>query len=103
MPVVVVAVVATVSVLVTDAVPVTLADVGENEHVGVLTAPVGEEVTAQLNATLPVKPLLGATVAVDVPLAPCEAMAIAGALSVKLAAPWETVPLVMVIVAEEGW
>ena len=87
MPAVVVAVVATVSVLVTDDVPVMLADAGANEHVGVLTAPVGEEVAAQLRATLPVKPLLGATVTIDVPLAPCEAMAIAGALSVKLAAP----------------
>ncbi len=103
MPAVVVAVVATVNVLVTAAVPVTLADVGENEHVGVLTAPVGEAVTAQLNATLPVKPLLGVTVSVDVPLAPGDAIAIAGALSVKLAAPWGPVPLVIVIVAEEGW
>src|ERR1700679_3493743 len=54
------------------------------EQVGTSAAPTGIPVTAQVRATVPVKPLLGVIVTVEVPLAPGAAMVIAVLLSAKL-------------------
>ena len=54
------------------------------EQVGISLAADGLVVTAQLRTTEPVNPAVGVTVIVDVPLVPCVAMTIAGALSEKL-------------------
>jgi hypothetical protein len=76
------AVVLTVSVAVTGALPVA-AGGAETEHVGASAAPMGPPETAQLRATLPVKPPVGVIVMVDVPVGPGDAMVTAVLLSVK--------------------
>jgi hypothetical protein len=76
------AVVLTVSVAVTAAGPVIAGGV-VTEHVGVSAPPVGPPVTAQLRATLPVKPPLGLIVMVDVPFGLSAAMVIPVLPSVK--------------------
>ena len=53
------------------------------EHVGASASPAGPPVTAQLKATLPVKPPLGVIVMVDVAFVPGDAMVTAVLLSVK--------------------
>ena len=63
------AVVLTVSVAVTGAVPEIAAGAG-TEQDGISTAPAGLPVTAQVRATLPVNPPVGVIVTVDVPLFP---------------------------------
>jgi hypothetical protein len=75
-------VVLTVSVAVTGAVP-EIAAGAVTEQVGISAAPAGLPVTAQVTATVPVKPLLGVIVRVEVPLAPGEAMLTAVLLKVK--------------------
>src|ERR1700733_1349650 len=60
-------VVLTVSVAVTAAVP-EIAAGAVTEQVGISTAPAGLPVTAQVRATVPVKPPLGVIVTVDVPV-----------------------------------
>jgi hypothetical protein len=62
-------VVLTVSVAVTAAVP-EIAAGAVTEQVGISTAPAGLPVTAQVRATVPVKPPLGVIVTVDVPVFP---------------------------------
>ncbi len=59
---------ASVSVAVPALPPVIETDAGLNEQVGTLVPEVGA--TEQVSATLPVKPPLGVTVTVDVPLLP---------------------------------
>src|SRR5215469_3601478 len=54
------------------------------EQVGASAAPMGLPVTAQLRATLPVKPPVGLIVMVELPEAPDDAMVTAVLLSVKL-------------------
>ena len=76
------AVVLIVSVAVTAADPV-IAGGAVTEHVGASAPPVGPPVTAQLKATLPVKPPLGLIVMVDVTLGPGDAAVIPVLLSVK--------------------
>ena len=71
-----------VSVAVTEVPPV-IAGGAVTEHVGASAAPVGPPETAQLRATLPVKPPVGVMVMVDVPLDPGDAMVSAVLLSVK--------------------
>lgn len=63
------AVVLMVSVTVTGAVP-EIAAVAGTEQAGILTTPAGWLVTAQVRATVPVKPLFGVIVRFEVPLAP---------------------------------
>jgi hypothetical protein len=77
------AVVLMVSFAVTAAVPEVAAG-ALIEQVGASTEPDGPAVTAQVSATLPVKPPLGVTVMVEVPLAPGDAMLIGVPLSVKV-------------------
>ena len=72
----------TVSVAVTVAPPV-VAGGAVTEHVGASAAPVGPPETAQLRATLPVKPPVGVIVMIDVSLGPGDAMVTAVLLSVK--------------------
>jgi hypothetical protein len=72
----------TVSVAVTGPVPEIAAGCAA-EQVGVPTAPDGLAVTAQVSATLPVKPPLGVSVMVEVALAPGDAMLMGVPLSVK--------------------
>lgn len=79
---VVCAVVVTVNVDVTADAVVMLTEVGDSEQLGSSVAPVGAAVIAQVTATLPVNPPVGVTVTVDVPVAPWDAMVIAGALIV---------------------
>jgi hypothetical protein len=80
-----IAVVLTVSVAVTGAVPVSDSEAGI-EQVGASAAPAGPPLTAQLSATLPVKPPLGDSIIVAVPLVPAVAIVIAELLlKVKLA------------------
>jgi hypothetical protein len=79
------AVVPMVSVAVTGVVP-EIAAGALTEQAGMSTAPTGLLVTVQLRDTVPVKPLLGVTVIVEVPLAPGAAMVIAVLLSAKLGA-----------------
>ena len=87
----------TVSVAVTDAVPV-VAGGAVTEHVGASVAPMGPPETAQLRATLPVKPPVGVIVIVDVPLGPGDVMVTAVLLSVKPgAAGTTTVKLVVAL------
>ena len=76
------AVVLMVSVAVTAAGPV-IAGGTVTEHVGASAPPVGPPVTAQLRATLPVKPPLGLIVMVEVAFGPGAAMVIPVLLSVK--------------------
>jgi hypothetical protein len=75
-------VVVTVNVDVTADAVVMLTEVGDSEQLGSSVAPVGAAVIAQVTATLPVNPPVGVTVTVDVPVAPWDAMVIAGALIV---------------------
>ena len=70
----------TVRVALTALAPV-IAGGAETEHVGASTPPAGVLVTAQLKATLPVKPPLGVIVTVDVGLGPGDAIVIAVPLS----------------------
>ena len=63
------AVVLIASVAVTGAVP-EIAAGAVTEQVGISTAPAGLPVTAQVRATVPVKPPVGVIVTVDVPLFP---------------------------------
>jgi hypothetical protein len=77
-----VAVVLIVSVAVTAASPV-IGGGTVTEHVGASAPPVGPPATAQLRATLPVKPPLGLIVTVEVPFGPGAAMVIPALLSVK--------------------
>jgi hypothetical protein len=80
-----IAVVLTVSVAVTGAVPVIASEAGI-EQVGASAAPAGPPLTAQLSATFPAKPPLGDSIIVAVPLAPAVAIVIAELLlKVKLA------------------
>jgi hypothetical protein len=79
------AVVSTVSVAVTDVVP-KIASGAVTEQVGVSTAKNGLLVTAQVRATVPVKPLLGAIVIVEVPLAPAGARVTGVSVRVKFGA-----------------
>jgi hypothetical protein len=70
----------------TPAVPVDsvrLAAVGLKLHVG-LVAPLGPPPTAQVRFTVPMKPLVGATVMAEVPLLPALTAAIAPGLGVRL-------------------
>ena len=76
------AVVLTVSVAVTAVAPVIAGGV-VTEHVGASAPPMGPPVTAQLRATLPVKPPLGLIVMVEVPFGPGDAMVTAVLLKVK--------------------
>jgi hypothetical protein len=73
-----------VSVAVTAPVPEMIAAGALVEQVGMSTAPEGLAVTAQVSATLPVKPPLGVTVMVEVPFVPGDVMLIAVLVSVKL-------------------
>ena len=70
------------SVAVTAVAPV-IAGGAVTEHVGASAAPMGLPVTAQLMATLPVKPPVGLIVMVELPVAPDDAIATAVLLSVK--------------------
>jgi hypothetical protein len=81
-PGVVAACVFTVSVAVAGEVPV-MASCDATEQVGASTAPEGP-VTAHESVTVPVKPSLGVTVIVEVPLAPGEAMLTGVLVSAKL-------------------
>jgi hypothetical protein len=81
-PGVVAACVFTVSVAVTGEVPA-MAACAATEQVGASTAPEGP-VTAHESVTVPVKPPLGVTVIVEVPLAPGEAMLTGVLVSEKL-------------------
>ena len=74
-----------VSVAVTGAVP-EIAVGADTEQVGASTTPAGLPVTAQVRATVPVKPPLGVSVIVEVPVAPGDAMLTEVLLSVKLGA-----------------
>ena len=65
------AVVLMVSVAVTAVAPV-IAGGAETEHLGASTAPMGLPETAQLKATVPVKPPPGLIVMVDVPFEICD-------------------------------
>jgi hypothetical protein len=56
------------------------------EQVGGSTEPDGLAVTAHVSATLPVKPPLGVTVMVEVPLVPADAMLTGVPLSVTVVA-----------------
>jgi hypothetical protein len=92
-----VAVVFTVSVAVTGALPV-VAGGAVTEHVGTSAASMGPPETAQLRATLPVKPPVGVIVMVDIPVGPGDAMVTAVLLSVKPgAAGTTTVKLVVAL------
>jgi hypothetical protein len=73
-PAVVVVLVVTVIVELTAVVPVTLTLPGASEQPGVPVAPEGLDVTAQVSGMLPVKPLLGVAVIVDVPESPGAAI-----------------------------
>jgi hypothetical protein len=81
---VVVAPVLTVIVELTADVPVTLTLPGASEQPGVPVAPEGLDVTAQVSGMLPVKPLLGVAVIVDVPKSPGAAIDTPVPASVKL-------------------
>jgi len=76
------AVVFTVSVAVTAAAP-TIAGGLVTEHVGASAPSIGPPATAQLRATMPVKPPPGVIVMVDVALGPGDAMVTAELLIVK--------------------
>jgi hypothetical protein len=76
------AVVLTVSVAVTAAVP-TIAGGVVTEHVGASAPPAGPPVMAQLRVTLPVKLPLGVIVIVDVPFVSGDSMVTAVLFSVK--------------------
>ena len=76
------AVVLIVSVAVTAAGPV-IAGGAVTEHVGASAPPVGPPVTAQLKATLPVKPPLGLIITVEVLFGPGAEMVIPALVSVK--------------------
>jgi hypothetical protein len=76
------AVVLTVSVAITATVPVIDA-CGITEQLAGSTAPAGP-VTAQLSATLPIKPPAGVIVIIEVPLAPGDAILTAVLLNAKL-------------------
>ena len=76
------AVVLMVSVAVTAAGPV-IAGGAVTEHVGASAPPVGPPVTAQLRATLPVKPPLGLIVTVEVLFGPGAEMVIPALVRVK--------------------
>jgi hypothetical protein len=89
------AVVLTVSVAVTAAVPV-MAGGAATEQVGRSTAVVGP-VTVQESATEPVKPLLGLIVIIEVPLAPGVAMLTVVLVSAKLGARAVTVTVTLVL------
>ena len=79
-----VAVVATVSVEVTPVVPAARStDVGPMLQVAGVAAPLGP-VTEQVRSTVPVKPLVGATVMVEVPLLPLVIAGIAVGLGVRV-------------------
>ena len=67
------AVVATVSIEVTAAVPVMAAGIGERLHVGESTTLAGAEEIAQERFTLPVKPPDGVAKMVEVPVLPVAA------------------------------
>jgi hypothetical protein len=83
------AVVLMVSVAVTGAVP-EIDAAGDTEQVGISTVPAGLPVTAQVRATVPMKPPLGVMVIAEVPVAPGDAMLTEVLLSVKLGAGPDT-------------
>jgi hypothetical protein len=83
------AVVLMVSDVVTAAAP-EIAASAAGKHVGMSTALDGLSITAQLNTTVPENPPVGATVMVEMPFAPGDAMLTAVLLSVKLGAAVDT-------------
>jgi len=87
-----------VRVPLTDRSPVTAADAAE--QVGTSVTPEGG-VTVQVNTTLPVNPLLGATVTVEAALEPGDVMFTGVAASAKPCVPGPT-PLVIETVVDEG-
>ena len=78
--------------------PVTVAE--EAEQVGTSVTPEGG-VTVQVNTTLPVNPLLGATVMVEAELEPGDVMLTGVAANAKPCVPGP-VPLVIETVVDEG-
>jgi hypothetical protein len=87
----------TVNVAVTGCVPEIVTGC-VTEQVGTLAAPEGLDVIAHDNATPPVKPPLGVTVTVDVPLIPGDVMLTAVPLSEKSAAGAEPVTVTLTLV-----
>jgi len=90
------AVVLTVSVAVTAVVPVIAGGV-VTEHVGTSAPPMGTPVTAQLRATVPLKPADGVMVIVDVALGPEVAMVTAVPLRAKLGEATGTTKVKLVV------
>jgi hypothetical protein len=87
-----------VSVPFTDRSPVTAAE--EAEQVGTSVTPVGG-LTVQVNTTLPVNPLLGATVTVEAPLEPGDVILTGVAANANPCVPGP-MPLVIEIVVDEA-
>jgi hypothetical protein len=86
----VLAVVFTVSVEVSDPVPLISTEPGARAQVG-LVAPLGE--TEQVRSTVPVKPLVGITVMVEVPLLPFVIAGIVAGLGVRVKLAVEELPV----------